>query len=81
MVYPISPASVPDARGARNRQPLFAHPEQAPTIVQYAISFPFSSSDASRRVRFCPPPGGCAVTPDEYRAALRPCRAYDQPRP
>lgn len=46
IVYPISPASVPDGRG-KNRLPLFGSPEGIPSIIQYAISFPFSRSDAT----------------------------------
>lgn len=57
MIYPISPESVPDGRRARNRVPLFEHPEQAPTIVQYAISFPISRSDATVEYVSAPQPG------------------------
>lgn len=57
MIYPISPASRPDSRRTRNRDPLFEHPEQAPTIVQYAISFPISQSDATVEYVSAPQPG------------------------
>lgn len=46
MIYPISPASKPDGRG-KNRLRLFDRPEGLPAIVQYAISFPFSRSEAA----------------------------------
>lgn len=47
VIYPISPASEPDGRRTRNRDRLFDRPEDVPTVVQYAISFPFSDSDAT----------------------------------
>ena len=46
MIYPISPASMPDGRG-KNRLPLFGMPDDVPTVIQYALSFPFSRSDAT----------------------------------
>lgn len=46
MIYPISPASEPDRR-AKNRVRLFTKPEEVPTVIQYAMSFPFSRSDAT----------------------------------
>lgn len=55
MIYPISPASVPDGRG-KNRAPLFDNPEGVPTIVQYALSFPFSKSDATVEYVSAPTP-------------------------
>jgi hypothetical protein len=58
IVYPISPASVPDARRAKNREPLFEMPDHVPTIVQYAVSFPFSESDATVEYVSAPRPGG-----------------------
>lgn len=58
MVYPISPASVPDARRAKNREPLFEMPEDVPTIIQYAVSFPFSKSDATVEYVSAPRAGG-----------------------
>ncbi|WP_161962548.1 Z1 domain-containing protein [Nocardioides speluncae] len=57
MIYPISPAAEPDARRARNRVRLFEKPEDVPTIVQYAISFPFSKSDATVEYLSAPSPG------------------------
>lgn len=58
MIYPISPASEPDVRRAKNRLPLFDKPSDVPTIIQYAISFPFSRSDATVEYVSAPQPGG-----------------------
>jgi hypothetical protein len=58
LVYPISPASVPDPRRAKNRLPLFQKTDGVPTIIQYAISFPFSRSDATVEYVSAPQPGG-----------------------
>ena len=55
MVYPISPASVPDGR-AKSRQPLFENTDGVPTVVQYALSFPFSRSDATVEYVSAPTP-------------------------
>lgn len=55
MVYPISPASEPDGRG-KNRLRLFDRPDGLPAIVQYAISFPFSRSDATVEYVSAQPP-------------------------
>ena len=56
IIYPISPASEPDSRRARNRLPLFIEPADVPTIIQYAISFPFSRSDATVEYVSAPQP-------------------------
>lgn len=56
IVYPISPASEPDSRRAKNRDRLFTRPEDVPTVVQYAISFPFSGSDATVEYMSAPQP-------------------------
>lgn len=58
VIYPISPAAVPDARRAKNRLPLFDKPDPVPTIVQYAVSFPFSNSDATVEYVSARRPGG-----------------------
>lgn len=58
IVYPVSPASEPDPRRAKNRLPLFEKPEGVPTVIQYAISFPFSRSDATVEYVSAPQPGG-----------------------
>ena len=58
MIYPISPAAEPDTRRAKNRMRLFEKPEQVPTVVQYAVSFPFSKSDATVEYVSAPRRGG-----------------------
>ena len=55
IIYPISAAAEPDTRRTKNRIRLFEKPEQVPTIVQYAVSFPFSKSDAT--VEYVSAPG------------------------
>lgn len=46
MIYPISPASLP-LRNSTTRIPLFPDPSLGTTLVAYAVSFPFSDSDAT----------------------------------
>lgn len=58
MIYPISPAAEPDTRRTKNRVRLFEKPEQVPTVVQYAVSFPFSKSDATVEYVSAPRRGG-----------------------
>ena len=57
MVYPISAASEEGAN-ARNRVRLFAEPDKAATLIAYAVSFPFSRSDATVEYISAPPPMG-----------------------
>ncbi len=58
MIYPIS-AAAEERRGAANRVRLFdADDLNARTLVAYAVSFPFSNSDATVEYVSAPPPMG-----------------------
>jgi hypothetical protein len=57
MLYPIS-AAAQQLKNSTTRIPLFADPEKAATLIAYAVSFPFSSSDATVEYVSAPPPMG-----------------------
>jgi Z1 domain len=57
MIYPISAASQV-GRNARNRMPLFADPGTAATLVAFAVSFPFSNTNATVEYISAPRPTG-----------------------
>ena len=57
MLYPISAASEEGAN-ARNRIRLFPEPKKAAPLIAYAVSFPFSASDATVEYVSAPPPRG-----------------------
>ena len=57
MLYPISKAAQP-LKNSTTRIPLFATPTKATTLVAYAVSFPFSKSDATVVYVSAPPPKG-----------------------
>jgi hypothetical protein len=57
MLYPISAASE-EGRNARNRMRLYEEPAKAATLVAYAVSFPFSTTDATVEYVSAPPPQG-----------------------
>ncbi|MGJ6125546.1 Z1 domain-containing protein [Mycolicibacterium sp. Y3] len=58
MLYPISAFSSPGANASSNRVRLFADPSRAQTLIAYAVSFPFSSTDATREYVSAPRPQG-----------------------
>jgi hypothetical protein len=57
MLYPIS-AAAQQLKNSTTRVPLFAHPDKAATLIAYAVSFPFSGSDATVEYISAPPPQG-----------------------
>jgi hypothetical protein len=57
MLYPIS-AAAQQLKNSTTRIPLFADPEKAATVLAYAVSFPFSRSDATVEYISAPPPKG-----------------------
>lgn len=57
MLYPISAATQP-LKNSTTRIPLFAEPDKAATLIAYAVSFPFSRSDATVEYISAPPPKG-----------------------
>ena len=57
MIYPISAACRPK-KNSKTRIPLFAEPGKAATLIAYAVSFPFSKSDATVEYVLAPPPEG-----------------------
>ncbi|MGW5364472.1 Z1 domain-containing protein [Actinopolymorpha pittospori] len=57
MIYPISAASQ-QLKNSTTRIPLFADPEKASTLIAYAVSFPFSASNATVEYVSAPPPQG-----------------------
>ncbi|MDR6174291.1 hypothetical protein QE364_000788 [Nocardioides zeae] len=59
MIYPISPASQPTGNRT-SRLPLFERPEEAGTIIQYAVSFPTSTSAGTVEYVSAPRPEGAA---------------------
>jgi hypothetical protein len=57
ILYPISAASE-EGKNAKNRIRLFAEAEKASTLVAYALSFPFSTTDATVEYVSAPRPRG-----------------------
>jgi len=57
MLYPIS-AAAQQLRNSTTRIRLFADPDKAATLIAYAVSFPFSASDATVEYISAPPPKG-----------------------
>lgn len=57
MLYPIS-AAAQQLKNSTTRIPLFTEPEKAATLIAYAVSFPFSTSDATVEYVSAPPPQG-----------------------
>jgi hypothetical protein len=57
MLYPISPAAQ-QLKNSTTRVPLFADPDKAVTLIAYAVSFPFSRSDATVQYVSAPAPKG-----------------------
>jgi hypothetical protein len=57
MIYPISAAAEP-RKNSRTRIPLFTDPTKAATLIAYAVSFPFSKSDATVEYVSAPAPTG-----------------------
>ena len=57
MIYPISAAAEPRPNST-TRIPLFAEPNKAGTLVAYAVSFPFSESEATVEYVSAPAPQG-----------------------
>jgi hypothetical protein len=57
MLYPISAASEKQ-KNSRSRIRLFVDPDKAATLVAYAVSFPFSASDATVEYISAPHPRG-----------------------
>lgn len=55
MLYPISADAQP-LKNSTTRIPLFADPAKASTLIAYAVSFPFSNSDATVEYVSAPPP-------------------------
>jgi hypothetical protein len=56
MIYPISPAAEP-LKNSTTRIRLFSDPDKAKTLIAYAVSFPFSTSDATVEYVSAPAPG------------------------
>lgn len=57
VIYPISAASEEGAN-AKNRIRLFSEPEKAASLIAYAVSFPFSRTNATVEYVSAPPPKG-----------------------
>ena len=58
MLYPISAASEEGQNAGHNRMRLFEDPGKAATLLAYAVSFPFSTTDATVEYVSAPPPLG-----------------------